>query len=160
MSDTDQHTAPLTAVGLYRSTRQGDRRARSGWLLPPTLIRFGIVGVINVAVDLGGFILLAIGSGLPGPTANIVSFSAAIVTSYMLNNFWTFRRPGNRQGHSRRFVLFITVNVVGLTLSTGLVLVFMQFSGKLAAKLASIPIVFLWNYLASKYIVFRPNAKA
>ncbi|MDK1374234.1 MULTISPECIES: GtrA family protein [unclassified Sinorhizobium] len=124
------------------------------------LIRFGIVGVINVAVDLGGFILLATGFGLSGPLANMVSFSAAIVTSYMLNNFWTFRSPGHRRGHSRRFVLFITINVIGLTISTGLVLVFMQFAEKVPAKLASIPIVFLWNYLASKYIVFRPDAKA
>ncbi len=124
-------------------------------LFQHAMVRYGIVGVINVTVDAVGFVLLASGLGLPVALANAISFSSAIVVSYTLNSRWTFLDRSNSSQHSRQFLLFFGINLIGLALSTMLVVTFDHFMDKTLAKIASIPIIFFYNYFASSRLVFR-----
>ena len=128
------------------------------------ILRYGFVGVINTAIDAGGFIALVAGLHVPVLPANVVSYSLGIVSSYVLNGRWTFRGASFHGLASYRFIRFIVLNLLGLALSTLLVFVFVQFIEEIAAKLLTVPIVFFYNYLTSRFLVFRtdtpPNAVA
>ncbi len=128
--------------------------SKSFGLIDATLVRFGLVGVINTTIDVLGFLLLATVFGLIAPIANAAAYSLGILSSYTLNSRWTFSQRIDTQQHYRRFGLFLLVNAAGLILSTCLVVSFLTVMDEFAAKVLSVPIVFIWNFLAAKYFVF------
>jgi putative flippase GtrA len=86
--------------------------------------RFGLVGLIGLAVDLGVFNLLRLTLLSPvnlheGPVvAKLVSTSLAIVANWLGNRYWTFgdRRRGDWR---REAVEFALVSLGGLAISLG-----------------------------------------
>lgn len=83
------------------------------------LAKFGVVGAIAFAIDLGGFNLLFYGP-LAGhlTTSKIVSGAVATVVAWVGNRLWTFRHRRHRPMHHEA-LLFFVVNGVGLLVSTG-----------------------------------------
>ena len=73
--------------------------------------RFGLVGIINTALDIG--ILFVLKSlGVPVSYANVVSTSVAFCFSFFANKLYTFNgREGNVV---RQMTLFIVVTLFGL----------------------------------------------
>ena len=74
------------------------------------IVSFGLVGVVNTAVDLGMFSLGYYLFGLPIVAANMFSWSVAVTCSYLLNSKITFsidsqREHGNLSSVLRLFVL-------------------------------------------------------
>ena len=126
--------------------------------------KFGIVGVLNTAMDFGIFNVLigltkvAGGSGIV--ILNIVSFSIAIINSYFWNKAWVF--SGNKKGN---FITFAVVTLIGLAINTGTVFAITTYIGPLNgisdAQWANIAKVFatglsmVWNFLGYKLIVFE-----
>jgi putative flippase GtrA len=117
------------------------------------LMRFATVGLLTTALDFGLFSALARGLGVPPVPSNLVSYSCGIVTSFVLNRHWTFSTRG-RGGIERHALRFLLSNLAGLALSTLLVGLLAHMLPPLVAKLISVPIVFVWNYLASRFWVF------
>jgi putative flippase GtrA len=85
--------------------------------LLPELSKFGIVGMLALVVDVGGFNLLRFAGG-EGPlyqqpiTAKIVSTAAATVVSWLGNRYWTFRRTRRSAVH-HEFFLFVLACTIG-----------------------------------------------
>jgi putative flippase GtrA len=52
--------------------------------------KFAIVGAIGAVVDFGTFNLLTTQIGLAGQVAQAFSFTAAIISNFMWNRFWTY----------------------------------------------------------------------
>ena len=81
------------------------------------LAKFGVIGVINIIIDLGLYNLLIDG---PMPTkvtaAKIVSGTVATLFAWVGNRFWTFRHRRNRPVH-HEVVLFFGVNGIALAVS-------------------------------------------
>lgn len=125
-----------------------------------SILRFGLVGVLNLATDWGGYIVLVKGTDLPPAVANILSFSTAIGVSYYLNSRWTFSSSTESRQilDLGRIGKFILVNIGGLALSTSLVVIFNTVAGEVLAKALSVPIVFIYNFTASRTFVFKPQA--
>lgn len=117
-------------------------------------IRFGMVGVINTAIDLILFSLLVQSARLPAAPANILSYSAGILNSFLMNRAWTFNDRSRGKAFLRSFVVFAGINLLGLAFSTLLVLLFSQFMSPILAKTLSVPLVFIWNFLASRHLAF------
>lgn len=97
-----------TLLGLYH---------RLGHLVRE-LMKFGVVGMCALVVDVGTFnaLLYAGGSGpLDGHplTAKTVSVVLATTVAYAGNRYWTFRHR-SRSGLRREYVLFFLLNGVGL----------------------------------------------
>lgn len=87
----------------------------------PQLGKFGVVGLIALVVDVGGFNLVrfAGGRGLlyEWPiAAKLLSASAATVVSWLGNRYWTFRHQ-RRSDAKREFVLFVVMCVIGTALA-------------------------------------------
>lgn len=128
------------------------------------LIRFGLIGVINTALDFGLlFILKSI--GLMATTANIFSTSIAFVFSFFANKKYTFR--SSRTNIVREMILFVAVTLFGLwVLQTGVIwLVLPHLSkllrssemGLLATKLIATAVSMTWNYILYDKLVFKKS---
>lgn len=119
------------------------------------LVRFAVVGVANTSIDFVLFTLLVYGADLTPPAANVFSYSAGICSSFALNRGWTFKDSSPGRELRYRFVLFFAINIANLVLSTILLSALVQFLPPLVAKVLTIPVVFLINYVASSLIVFQ-----
>ncbi|MCM3172446.1 GtrA family protein [Paenibacillus sp. MER 99-2] len=125
-----------------------------------TIIKFGIVGILNTGVDAVVFAVLAF-VGVPAMVAQAISYSCGIVNSYWWNNRWTFRDVKSQAQH-KRIVRFLIANLFVLILSSLIIYVahslwsWSLVSSKAAATLLGM----LINYLISRYWVFRSSSEA
>lgn len=124
------------------------------------VIRFGLVGVINTLLDLVLFSVLVQGGGLGVAPANVLSYGTGILSSFFLNRNWTFKDRSRGKAFLRSLVIFIGVNLLGLAFSTLLVLLFSTMIDEILAKILSVPLVFCWNFLTSRYLVFVDDGAA
>jgi putative flippase GtrA len=114
------------------------------------ILRFGTVGLITTALDIVLFTALTAAGALPA-LANLFSYSCGIAVSYMLNRSWTFRAEGGTE----RAVKFVALMLAGLALSTLLVSLLATVLPAPVAKVLSVPVIFVYNYLAARLLVFR-----
>ena len=144
-------------------------RDPSASILPVStpFLRFAAVGGATTLLDLAAFAALTGPGGLAGGPANVVSYSSGVATSFVLNGWWTFAATGDEAGRDRKAVgrareiggralRFALTNAAGLVLSTLLVIALSALLPALLAKVASVPLVFAWNYLTARFWVFRP----
>jgi putative flippase GtrA len=85
------------------------------------LARFGTVGAVAYALDVGLFNIL-VHAGSPGLlyerplTAKVIATVTATLFSYGANRQWTWRHR-DRRGFLREFSLFFALNMVGLAIT-------------------------------------------
>ena len=117
--------------------------------------KFASVGVINTAIDVVLFYCILEFLTAPIIVANTVSYSAGICSSFVLNKYWTFGHLDQRSSHTVQLVSFIFLSVAGLVISTVIVLSLSKYVDPMFAKLVSVLAVFAWNFVGSRYLVFR-----
>ena len=77
-----------------------------------------MVGAIGAVVDFGVFNLLRGVVGVPAAIAQAISFSAAVVSNFLWNRYWTY--PDSRSKPvGRQAFQFLLVSVIGLAIRTG-----------------------------------------
>lgn len=140
------------------------------------IIKFGLVGVLNTALDYGMFFvffsLLKLDKNLAQTFATII----AMTNSYLVNRYWTFEKKGSvRGGEIWRFIFvnllsllttLICLNLFYDLLSLyevadallGFVGISIALTGDLAVlfcKLLAMPFSLAVNFLGNKLWVFR-----
>ena len=117
-------------------------------------IRFAIVGVGNTLVDIG-LLNLLIYWHWPVLWANTVAFIFAATNSFFLNKYWTFEDTVGKWQLQLPF--YVAVAAVGLGISDAFV-----YIGSIiwhwdvnVVKIFSIGAIFLWNFLAPKFLIFK-----
>ncbi|HEY9604523.1 MAG TPA: glycosyltransferase [Allocoleopsis sp.] len=127
------------------------------------LLRFGIVGLTGVFVDMVVLYLLSDPStlGWALTRSKIVSSELAILNNFLWNDLWTFRdissqQPGKRQ-LLKRFLKFNTVCLAGLVLNVLLLNLFFNVFGinRYVANLIAIAAVTLWNFWVNLKLSWR-----
>jgi putative flippase GtrA len=133
--------------------------------------KFVLVGVLNTLIDLGVLNLLifatGIASGLWYTVFKGISFIAAVINSYILNKFWTFKSAG-QANKGKEFAQFLTVSIVGFGINVGVAslvvnVISQQFpsfgvSEQIWANIGAISATFCamaWNFIGYKFIVFK-----
>ncbi|WP_127535995.1 GtrA family protein [Paenibacillus illinoisensis] len=120
-----------------------------------TLIKFGIVGVMNTAVDALVFTMLA-ALGTPALIAQVISYSCGVLNSYWWNGRWTFR-DARRQGPNNELLRFVITNLIVLAFSS--LILFLSNNildlNLVISKAAATLLGMILNYIASRYWVFR-----
>jgi dolichol-phosphate mannosyltransferase len=124
-------------------------------------LRFGIVGVSGVFVDLAVFYLLrnSLHGGLTVSAA--VSSEVAIFNNFIWNDAWTFADLANQQPgwsqRSKRFLKFNLICLLGVIVNVVLVnLLYHQLEmSEYLAKLIAIAIVMLWNFWMNLKLSWR-----
>lgn len=120
-----------------------------------TVLRFAFVGAITTTLDLVLFAGLTAATLMPA-AANVISYSCGILLSYVLNRSWTFKVEGSRV----QAMKFVLSTLTGLLISTLLVAMLTKVMPAMYAKLASVPVVFAWNYLTARTWVFNAIERA
>jgi putative flippase GtrA len=119
-------------VSLLRSLEQRVRALFS------ELAKFGLVGLMSLAVDLLVFNAVLHVTDKP-LTSKIVSTVVAATNAFFLNRHWSFRHR-ERQGLRREYSLFAFLNAVGLLISLtclGISHYVLGFESRLADNIAA-----------------------
>jgi putative flippase GtrA len=142
--------------------------------------RFAIVGSLNVLISFAVFVVCyqvwplaslifnaagAVGSWISGilsdygihsvdaAFANFCGYAVGMVNSFVLNKIWTFQTQGNTLQQMHRFLI---LNILGLTLSTLLLFVFVDLlhGPHLVIWFVSTGIVMVMNFYGNKLWTF------
>jgi putative flippase GtrA len=136
-------------------------------------IRFAIVGAIGALVDFGVFNLCSSIFHLNHILSSIFSFSAAVLSNFTWNRYWTYPDSRSKPITSQLFSFFV-VNLIGLGirtplfafLSSPLATLFLIIDlpglnrfpdeqlGHNAALAIAIVVVMMWNYFINRYWTF------
>src|SRR2546427_1380608 len=94
-------------------------RIETPWqILLKELSAFGVVGAVNLVVDIGLFNALHFGAGIGPLTSKVISTSVATTSAYFMNRHWSFSHRA-RTALAREYTLFFLLN--GVALAMGLV---------------------------------------
>ena len=119
------------------------------------MVKFGLVGVLNTAIDFGIFTLLTKVFGMDPVVSHVISYSSAVVNSYFLNRSWTFRRK--EKGNTVEFARFAFINLISLGVSTLAMYLLEEQAGLeiYISKVGATACSMVVNFIGSKLIVFR-----
>ena len=123
------------------------------------VIKFGIVGVINTAVDFIVFTLVSELLHFSPAAAQTAGYCSGIVCSFILNRLVTFSdaKKKDTAGQALRFVI---VNGASWVLSTVLIALFTKLGmWKYLAKVIVTGVTIVVNYFGYKILVFRIKDK-
>ncbi len=103
--------SPTTLVARTRLFLQTNRKEVIRFL------KFSVVGTIGAVVDFGTLYLLHVVVGLPIVLANTCSFTAAVLSNFTWNRYWTY--PDSRSKPTRtQLAQFFIVNIAGWVINT------------------------------------------
>jgi len=137
-------------------------------------LKFAFVGVIGAIIDFGTFNLFTSGFKINPIVSSVVSFSAAVVSNFTWNRYWTY--PDSRSKKIiRQLSEFLVINLVGLGIRTP---IFAILESKLPEFISRIPIypinhfdprflghnislaisvivVMFWNFYVNRYLTYN-----
>ena len=133
--------------------------------------KFVLVGGLNTLIDLGALNVLMflsdIKTGVWFSVFKGISFTAAVVNSYILNKFWTFKSTGAEK-KGKEFVQFLIVSIFGFGINVGVATLVVNvispqfpYSGVsevIWANIGAISATFCamaWNFIGYKFFVFK-----
>jgi putative flippase GtrA len=118
---------------------------------------FGLVGLVNSAVDFGVFSFAYYYFDLPIVAANSLAWAVAVTGSYVMNSNITFAAESGRKLDLRRYIGFTLSQFAGFLANTATVwcLIKLAHIPAWAAKLAAILVSFAINFSFSHFVVFR-----
>jgi putative flippase GtrA len=118
----------------------------------PTFVRWFIVGVTSLVIDICGFAL-----GLEfSESIFVANFVAAILSTsfnYLAHYFWTF----NSKGRHGKTILRYYLNIFFLWIGSSLLikLLILNGFGPLVAKVLSLVLILPLNFLTLKFFVYK-----
>ncbi len=124
------------------------------------MVSFGVVGLLNLLIDVGLFNLLLLGFRHDAAAAKAVSTTVATVTSYFMNRHWTWR-DRMRSGVHRELPLFVALSAVGLGIAEACLWIshdLLGYTSALADNVAAngfgLALGMVWRFLSFKKWVF------
>jgi putative flippase GtrA len=133
--------------------------------------KFGVVGAICYVIDLAVFNLAEGQLGWAWFPALVLSTVVSATCAFIGNRYWTWRASASQALH-REYGLFFLFNLVGLAISSGMLLlshdllgsVWPIMAGRLAdnisGKVIGVAFASLFRFWAYRRYVFRPAAPA
>jgi len=124
------------------------------------LFRYGFVGGLAFLVDYGTLVLLTEFAGMHYLLAATISFILGLITNYLLSITWVFNQH-KLNNRWVEFLLFAFIGVVGLGLNDAIMFLCTERCGihYTLSKIIATAIVFFWNFLARKLILFKQRQR-
>jgi putative flippase GtrA len=136
-------------------------------------MRFAFVGVIGAVVDFGVANLLTGVAHMDFVIASIISFTAAVVSNFLWNRFWTY--PDSRSKPiSRQVFQFSVISIAGLAIRTPIVkflenpainfftrvlpkdfFLTPRFFGHNSTLAIAVFVVMMWNFFANRFWTYN-----
>lgn len=128
------------------------------------LAKFGLVGVLNTAIDFGILNFMSVFAGVTSGVAVVpikaFAFSIALINSYFWNKGWVFE--GKKKASP---VSFAIVSALGLIINVGTIYILttiIDAPGNMSpalwlniANVGATGLSMVWNYLGYRLIVFK-----
>jgi len=140
-------------------------------------LKFMVVGTIGAVVDFGTLYLLHAVWGLPILLSNTCSFTAAVLSNFTWNRYWTYPDSRSKPIHTQ-LTQFFAVNVVGWAINSSILLLLRypcvslvdglsthfsvlgdpdlvyRMGYNLAKAIATIVVLF-WNFFMNRFWTYR-----
>ncbi len=126
------------------------------------VLKYGIFGVLALAVDLGVFFGLHDGAGVNEFLANSISISIAMLLSFGLNSWFNF---GTKDKIGTRFLSFAAVTFIGYLVSQAVLFGTVEaladnVNAANIGKVIGLPLVFIVQYILNKKFTFSKSEEA
>jgi putative flippase GtrA len=118
---------------------------------------FGLIGVVNAAIDASVFFLTLAVATSSLVAANLAAWFTAVSFSYVMNSRITFAAESGRQFRLRDYLRFVASGIVGVVANTAMLLFAAQHVSLWVAKLLAILVSFVVNFSLSHFVVFRAD---
>lgn len=118
-------------------------------------IRYLAASLVALGVDVGVLALLTGVFGVPYLISAAISFLLGLSVIYIASIYWVFEARSMRSP-AVEFGVFFTIGLIGLGINELILWVLTGGLGLyyLASKMASVFVVFTWNFFARKYVLF------
>jgi putative flippase GtrA len=131
--------------------------------------KYAAAGLLSFSIDFGILNIVSAITGVTGGSSvgwvNIPGFCIAAVNAYVWNRIWVFPKTVEEKIFAR-FLHFLFVGIVGLTLNSTIVVLLTTYTAHPViltdhqwlniAKIIASGIAILWNFFGYKKIAFRP----
>jgi putative flippase GtrA len=120
------------------------------------IVKYFFVGSAAAAVDIGLFFLFAKLFGFNYLVVGCIGFTIATAANYFLSIRFVFRSGVRFPKHTELTFIYLA-SLLGLVLNQGILFLLIEHADAemMLAKLAATGGVFLWNFSARNFIVFR-----
>lgn len=115
-------------------------------------VKYGLVGVVNTLLTFSTYWLFK-AVGLNIDAANLLSYGAGMVCSFVLNKLWTFRAHGH--GWGRELAVFVGGAGLCWLLQWGAFRAFITWWPEVVAQVAGMAVYTLLNFFFNKLITFK-----
>jgi dolichol-phosphate mannosyltransferase len=130
---------------------------------PGRFIRFGLVGLSGVGVNMGTFWLLTRIAHSPDLAAIIVGYIAATLSNFVLNDLWTFRdrRTKGTEAAMSRLARFCIVSCVAIAIYYAIYIPLTRYADvyDLLAYGIAIVVGMLWNFSVNFLWTWRKRSR-
>ena len=118
--------------------------------------RYFVASLIALSADTGSLYLMTSVIGVPYLMSGALAFVLGLIVIYILSITWVFEKRGNRS-LPMEFLVFAVIGIVGLAINESILWLLTGYFGLyyLVSKVASVCIVFSWNFAARKWLLFR-----
>ncbi len=125
-----------------------------GW--PGEFLRYGMASIMALAVDAGTLYAMTEHLGIYYLFSAIFGFVLGMITIYLLSVRWVFIRRSVKD-RRKELIIFVSVGLVGMLINEVGIYMFTEIAGfyYILSKLAVTGFVFLWNFGARKWLLFR-----
>lgn len=119
------------------------------------LFRYFFVGGTAFVVDFGLLWSLTECAGLHYLLSAALSFAAGLTVNYLLSIRWVFSDHVLRS-RIVEFAIFVIIGIIGLCLNEAIIWCATELMDLhyLSSKIVSTAVVFFWNFMARKYLLF------
>ena len=124
------------------------------------IVKFGFVGVIAAAIDVGVLVLFTEVFGADVLISSGISFCVSVIANYILSMKFVFKSKG--QSKLKEFTVFVLLSVGGLCINQ-----FIMWLGTekfsfyyLAVKFAAMVIVPIYNFITRKVFLEKKQSDA
>jgi putative flippase GtrA len=134
------------------------QRIETAWRERAVLLKaisFGLVGLVNSAVDFAVFSFAYYYLALPIIAANAIAWAVAVTGSYVMNSRITFVHESGGKLGVKTYAGFALSQAAGFVANTATVFIASYFMPVLVGKLLAIAASFLVNFTLSHFLVFR-----
>jgi putative flippase GtrA len=134
------------------------KRLRKRFLEAPQFFKFFFIGGAAAASDLAILYVLTEFFHLHYLLSAVVGFVVVTSAAFFAHKEITFRCA--RKDRMRQYSLFFLVNLAGLGLYSALLWIGVERLGLYYMAVAVVAkfLVFVWNFLANKFLTFKPHA--
>lgn len=134
------------------------RRTGPVWTEWTKIVRFGLVGLSGILVNMGLLYALTEIAGLYYLVSAAIAIELSIVNNFVWNDLWTFKSVRDLRFGRRiqRFLSFQAVSMGGLVINMGVLYLLADIVGiyYLVANLAGILVAFAWNYAVNRHFTW------